>query len=435
MTTEATLGSVSVPKNCGVKSAIRLVTMLSIAAAGAGCGDDPSDAAPTVIRVPTDAASIAGAVGLAGPGDTIEIAAGTYSESVNVTVPGITIRGVDRNDVVLDGGHALSNGFNVTADGVAIENLTVHSFTQNGLLFNGAAGELGDGEIYGTEDAVLVGYRASYVTAYNNGLYGIYAFSARDGLIEHSYVSGHPDSGVYVGQCKPCDVVIDDVVAERNAIGYYGTNSSGGVYVVNSVFRNNRLGLAPNSQKVERLSPQSETVVAGNIIADNDDPVTPAIQGGFFGGGVAVGGGTRNTIVRNRIEGNDLAGILIVSLGEFPPRDNVVVGNLLVGNGIDLVYAPDDTTTSLGNCMSGNTFTTSMPADIETVLGCPGGEQPVEVSALVTIAAPPGVDYRTIAAPGSQPTMPGSRTPTGGAGVVPPAIDIEAIAVPADPSG
>ncbi len=195
------------------------------------------------------------------------------------------------------------NGFNVTADGVAIENLTVHSYTQNGVLFNGATGSLADGDVYGAGDAVLTGYRASYVTAYNNGLYGIYAFSARDGLIEHVYVSGHPDSGIYVGQCKPCNVVIDAVVAERNAIGYYGTNGSGGIYVVNSLFAHNRLGLAPNSQKVERLSPQAETVVVGNVVIDNDDRETPAIQGGFFGGGIAVGGGTRNTIVRNRGRG------------------------------------------------------------------------------------------------------------------------------------
>ena len=31
-----------------------------------------------------------------------------------------------------------------------------------------------------TDPAVLDGYRASYVTSYNNGLYGIYAFAARN---------------------------------------------------------------------------------------------------------------------------------------------------------------------------------------------------------------------------------------------------------------
>lgn len=421
-----------------VSAAMSRLTQRSFAAAAlgvlgvlaAGCGDDPSDAEPRIISVPGEEPTIAAAVAAASAGDVIEIAAGTYRESVDVDVAGITIRGADRNAVVLDGGDELANGFAVTADGVAIENLTVHSFTQNGVLFNGATGELAAGDVYGAGDAVLRGYRASYVTAYNNGLYGIYAFSARDGLIEHVAVSGHPDSGIYVGQCKPCNVVVRDVVAERNSIGYYGTNGSGGIYVIDSVFRRNRLGLAPNSQKVERLSPQAETVVAGNVISDNDDPDTPAIQEGFFGGGIAVGGGTRNTIVRNRVEGNDLAGILLVSLGEFPPRDNLVEGNVLAGNGIDLVYAPTDVTTALGNCVRGNEYATSSPDAIEAALPCPGADAPVDVVTPPTLTAPPGVDYRLLAAPPPQPAMPGAASLPGGAGVVPPPVDVDAIDLP-----
>ena len=102
-------------------------------------------------------------------------------------------------------------------------------------------------------------FRVAYVTAYNNGLYGIYAFQSRNGVIEHSYASGHPDAGIYVRQCEVCNTVIDAVTAENNAIGYYGTNASGNVYVVRSIFKGNRLGLAPNSQRQELLSPQRDT--------------------------------------------------------------------------------------------------------------------------------------------------------------------------------
>ena len=43
--------------------------------------------------------------------------------------------------------------------------------------------------------ATVEGYRGSYLTAYNNGDYGIYAFDAVDGVLEHSYASGSPDAG------------------------------------------------------------------------------------------------------------------------------------------------------------------------------------------------------------------------------------------------
>jgi hypothetical protein len=147
--------------------------------------------------------------------------------------------------------------------------------------------------VYGAGDAVLDGYRVSYVTVANNGLYGLYAFAARNGVFEHSYASGHPDSGFYVGQCRPCNAVLRHLYAEGNAIGYYGTNASGDVWIVESVFVGNRLGIAPNSQDAELLAPQEQSFVVGNLVVDNQGVDTPEIMDGFFGAGIAVGGGTR----------------------------------------------------------------------------------------------------------------------------------------------
>lgn len=399
-----------------------------------GCGAD-GDPAPRVLHVPADHDTIASAVADARPGDIVQIAAGTYHESVKVTVDHITIRGDDRNAVVLDGGDNLSNGFMVGADDVAIENLTVHHFTQNGIVFNGIEAVSGDkgaeaGVEYGAGNAVLKGYRVSYVTAYDNGLYGIYAFSSRDGLVEHSYVSGHPDSGIYIGQCKPCNAVVRDVVAETNAIGYYGTNASGGVYVIESTFRGNRLGIAPNSQRAEHLTPQVETYVVGNVVADNDNPDAPVIPNNFFGVGIAIGGGTKNVVARNLVTGNAGAGIMVLQLNEFAPLDNRIDGNTATGNGSDLVYAPDDRTTAGGNCFTGNTFDTSVPDDIETAMACDGSGTLGAVPKLTLPTAPAGPDYRTLPAPPPQPTMPaGAMSAVAGAGVVP-VIDIASIALP-----
>lgn len=408
------------------------VVAVGLSVTSVGCGSDASGG-PRVLRVESGG-SINDVVNEARPGDTVVISPGTYNESVKVNVDGITIRGDDRNTVVLDGQHSLPNGISVAANDVAIENLTVHSYTQNGVLFNGIqAVTQGKGVdasvVYGTGDDVLAGFRVSYVTSYNNGLYGIYAFASRDGLIEESYVSGHPDSGIYVGQCKPCNTVIRRSTAELNAIGYYGTNASGDVYVVESVFRRNRLGIAPNSQRAEELAPQTETVIAGNLVIDNDDPVAPPVPGGYFGVGIAVGGGIENLVVRNRVEGNNFVGIAIIAMNEFLPKNNRIEGNVLNDNGIDLLYAPNGAVDSASNCFTGNEFEISLPASIETALSCSGAT----LSTVPTYAqpsAPGGGDYRNTPAPDAQTTMPeAARRSSAGAGAVP-AVDVAAITVP-----
>lgn len=409
-----------------------MVVATTLAVLGA-CGSDEPE--PAVLRVPSEHATIQRAVDRAREGDLVLIAPGSYAESVSVETPGITIRGEDRNTVVLDGGHELTDGIAVTADGVAVENLTVRNYLQNGVLFNGAGGtrQPDSSGAYGTEDASLVGYRVSYVTTANNGLYGIYAFAARDGLIAHSYASGHPDSGIYIGQCKPCNAVVIDSIAENNAIGYYGTNASGSVFVVNSVFRRNRLGMTPNSQNMEQLAPQVETVIAGNVVVDNDNPDAPAIPLGFFGGGIAVGGGTQNTVVRNLVSGHSLFGIGLVRLNEFDPIANRIEGNVVTGNGTDLYYEVlPGMVATFDNCFGGNEFATSLPADVEQVLPCDGPAGPVVPASINQPEPPPDVDYRAVVVPGPQPSMPGdvASVPSGPA-TTPDFPDLEEIVVPA----
>ena len=159
------------------------------------------------------------------------------------------IRGLDRNRTILDGEFERENGvFVVGADGVAVENLTARNFTENGFFWNG-----------------VLGYRGSYLTAYRNGDYGVYAYDSQYGQFDHSYASGSPDSGFYIGQCNPCHAVITDVVSEYNQLGYSGSNSSGDLYLVNSDWSRNRTGIVPNSFGGEELAPQGQATIAGNI--------------------------------------------------------------------------------------------------------------------------------------------------------------------------
>jgi hypothetical protein len=412
------------------------VAILALAATTGACGGSTHQAkAP--IRVPQDRPTIQAAVEAARAGDLVLVSPGVYHESVLLQHPGVTLRGLDRNTVILDGEYKRESGVIVAADGVVVENLTARGFNGNGVFVNG--GFSPDGvdktKTFGLGNDTIKGYRISYVTTYNNGLYGIYAFGSRGGRIEHSYASGHPDSGFYVGQCKPCNVVVTDVLAEGNAIGYEGTNASGSVYVVNSIFRNNRVGLTPNSQKMEKLTPQTETFIAGNLVTDNANPTSPAQAKGGFGVGIVVGGGTRNVVIRNRVTGNPAAGVLVNSFGEFAPENNRVEGNVLERNGVDLHYDVPTTGanagTAAGNCFTGNVFATSMPPAIERALPCPGSNAPATGTAFRGVTSPANVSYKTLPVPPTQPSMPDAATaPAAAMPETTPRVDLGSITVP-----
>jgi hypothetical protein len=396
---------------------------------------------PRTIHVPGDAPTIQGAVNASARGDLVLIQGGIYHETVEVAVAGVVIRGIDRNAVILDGDFKEENGFLVTVDNVAIENLTVRNFNSNGVFFTGTGGGKAADAGYGpvgnpshgqTPARVLHGWRASYVTAYNNGLYGLYAFAAQGGTFDHSYASGHPDSGFYVGQCQPCDALVTDVVAEHNAVGFEGTNASGNMLVVRSAFRGNRVGITFNSQSTERLAPQGDAVVAGNLVVASDAEQSPAQAQGAYGLGIAIGGSVRNQVLRNRVTGASNAGIVVTVLDDFVPEGNHVEANVLASNAVDLVYAlGSNATGGHDNCFSANTFAVSIPADIERLLPCgsaaTGGPGSTRFS-----SAPPGIDYRNMPAPPEQPSMPeAASAPALPAPSESPRVDVGVIPVPA----
>src|SRR5206468_1241192 len=142
------------------------------------------------------------------------------------------------------------------------------------------------------------GYHASYVTAYDNGDYGVYAFDSVYGRFEHSYASGHPDSGFYIGQCYPCHAVMDHVTSVDNGIGYSGTNAGGDLKIVNSTWTRNQGGIVPNTLDSELLAPQRGVYIAGNRVYDNNNSNAPAktAQASALGVGILLAGGSDNVV-------------------------------------------------------------------------------------------------------------------------------------------
>ncbi|MFJ5115718.1 right-handed parallel beta-helix repeat-containing protein [Streptomyces sp. NPDC088551] len=411
---------------------------------GGGGGDDGSgkgrrpEGAQVTIRVPGDAPTISDAVSLAKPGDLVLVAPGVYRESVRIDTARITLRGESRDKVVIDGQLRRPNGVVVTAPGVAVENLTVQKNTQNGVLVTGSAAAVtglpGSGG-YDTGDepvTLLKSFLVSYVTATRNGLYGIYAFSAQNGVIEHSYASGGADSGIYVGQCKPCRIVVRDNISELNAVGYEGTNASGDMYVAGNRLVGNRVGLTTSSDHQEKLLPQRDAVVAGNLIADNQQPRTPEQADGGWGIGVGVDGGSDNQFIRNRITGNTNAGLMITATADLTADRNRVTDNTFTANGVDIGWTFPTATRGQGNCLRGNALRRTVPAGLADTASCPvPATSPTPSGSWASPTPPAGIPFTDVAAPGPQPEFP--RATTTGATVVPevPALpDIADIALP-----
>lgn len=239
-----------------------------------------------------------------------------------------------------------------------------------------------------------------------------------EGRLDHDYVSGHPDYGIYIGQCKPCDALVTDVVAERNAIGYEGTNASGNLIITKSRWSHNRVGLTPNSQKMERLAPQRDVVIAGNTITYINEIQAPSTAGGAFGFGIAIAGRSHDIVTKNLVTGNVAAGIAVTDLNDFAPTNNEITANRVIGNGTDLAYfaASGGVSTAKGNCFAGNVFTSSFPRSIETTMGCTTStaKAPSTGSVVRSLpslpAQPPGLDYTKVVPPSPQPTMANAAT-------------------------
>lgn len=365
-----------------------------------------------VVRVPGDAGSISDAVARVAEGGIVIIEPGVYRESVMVDTPGITLRGIDRNAVVIDGEGKRSQGIVVTADGVSVENLTVRNHTFYGLLFTGLFDDAGP-QAHGLDGydhldpekfPPIQRFHASFITAANNGLYGIYAFDAQQGVIEYSYASGSSDSGIYVGQCRYCNIVVRQNIAEHNAVGFENANASDSVWVVNNRLSRNRVGALITTNYQEAFVPQRKTVIAGNVISDNNEADSPAQATGAFGIGVALTGAQENTIRNNRITGNPRVGLLLANNEDVPSAGNEASANNFDQNGVDVANTSATRAPATGNCLSGNSATTALPQSI--ILGCASPGDAAASTDLPSVEVPPGRIYLEVTAPGPQPNSP-----------------------------
>jgi hypothetical protein len=334
------------------------------------------------------------AVNAARPGDYILIGPGDYKQSTSthlpgtaygdglaaadilVTTPGLHIRGMDRNTVIIDGtkpgspqcsaakadqtfgpaeggNYQGNNGVVVyKASGDWLQNFSTCNFLGSNhggdaVWFDGggATGKQQIGSWWGE-------YLSSTTTYWEGGekpsdKYGIYASNTYGpGFFQHDYASNMSDSGYYIGACPDCNTILNHVRSEGNDLGYSGSNSGGHITVENSEFDNNEEGFATQSQNNDDApSPQDGICPGGktnpsppagaqrknicwalinNRIVNNNNGASPTDPGapGLVGTGMTLAGSHNDLVVGNTISGNGAWGILVVpypGVEEEPP--------------------------------------------------------------------------------------------------------------------
>jgi hypothetical protein len=324
--------------------------------------------------------SIQAAVNAAKPGDWILVGPGDYHEDADETgpygnpndgamggvyidKPDLTLRGMNRNSVIVDGTKAGSatcsnapsaqnfgrivhgkavgrNGVLVwKADNVSIENLTVCNYLSgtgdsgNEIWWNGGdnSGKIGESGYWGSYLTTTSTYFGGEDTA---AAYGIFASnSAGPAEWNQIYASNMNDSGGYVGACmQQCDATLDHMWMENNALGYSGTNSGGQIIIENSRFDENQDGLDTNTQIIgDPPAPQdgqcpgggvsrithttSCWVVIHNYFYDNNNNMAPAAgtaAAGPVGTGMTLSGARFDTVMDNTFTDNGAWGMLMV---------------------------------------------------------------------------------------------------------------------------
>jgi len=319
--------------------------------------------------------SIQVAVDVAQPGALIKIEPGTYSESITVSKAGIKLVGITQNGagVIIQNPGDEEDGIVVgdAGDGFTLQNVTVKNFEENGVVLDS-----------------VDNFSISHVTATDNGEYGLFPVHSSHGVIDHCMVSGHTDTGIYVGQSSDVDMEYNTATANVNGLE---VENSANVNVTNNRSYDNVCGILIDLLPQKDIKTSTNVYVGNNNVYKNnhvnfgaDSSLESVVPSGL---GILVLGTDQTTVENNTVTGNDFSGItvfstlVLVALGgitadqidmEPNPDGTRIVNNVVQKNGanppeliiplpgVDLMWDGSGT----DNCWSGNKFKTSYPSPL-----------------------------------------------------------------------
>ena len=184
----------------------------------------PEVAHPAIIKVPDDYSAIQAAINAASPGDTIQVAAGTYYEHVVVNKP-LTIIGENVTTTIIDG-NGTGNVIRVTADEVRVSGFTLQN---GGKTYLNTAGIFLDNVIGST----IVNNNLSY-----NNFYGIFVMGGNDNNVSNNLIMFNGGDGICLNNSGTS--TISNNMISNNGIGIFIRHYSRGIAVINNTISNNR---------------------------------------------------------------------------------------------------------------------------------------------------------------------------------------------------
>jgi Right handed beta helix region len=323
--------------------------------------------------------SIQAAVNQASPGDTILIKPGVYHQSVQIRTDGITLRGSGDfwgGTVILPpkripntlcnaqfgptGICVLAKKVNVSTGAVitpvrydTVTNLLVANFPEGNGVFG-----------YGTDRLSV-----TWVTATNNGYYGISRFVSTRTVFANDTATGSGEAGFYVGDSPDANTVVRNDQAYGNQFGIFvrharyvlvaGNQVSGNCQGI-LVLDDGQPGGAGNATVVDNWASNNNKYCPAN----EDTPV--ATQGG----GILLLGATFTLVAHNSVFGNrggqfNSGGIVVLSAkaltGGSNPNFDTITRNIAFGNHpADLRWDG----TGIGVRFRANYCATSVPAGL-----------------------------------------------------------------------
>ncbi|WP_170971028.1 parallel beta-helix domain-containing protein [Ilyomonas limi] len=361
------LSFVIVSSSCNKEEATQSNTSLSSASSSRNAGS-----AKKSITVHAGE-SIQAAVDAAAPGSTIQIAPGTYMESITVNKAGISLVGNGEAAVVIQNPGDEENGIQVNdaGDGFVLKNVTVKNFEENGVLL-----------------IRVDNFTISHVTTIDNGEYGLFPVLSSHGLIEHCTATGHTDTGIYVGQSSDIEMQYNTAYANVNGLEI---ENSANVKATNNQSYNNVCGMLIDLLPGKTVKTSTNVYVGYNHVFDNnhenfgeEGSLESVIPSGL---GILILGTDQTTVEHNTVMHNNFSGItvfstlVLVALGgatpdqfdiEPNPDGTRVIKNVAQQNGaappvldiplpgVDLLWDGS----GIGNCWSDNVFKTSYPSPL-----------------------------------------------------------------------
>lgn len=339
---------------------------------GTGLGAAPASAVRTT-HVVHPGESIQKAVDAAESGDTVLVTPGTYRESVKVSTPGLTLRGVGRTTVIrpstkktpdntcAEGGNGICVIGTKDEDvrGITVANLTVTGFTRTGLFA-----------------MATDGLTVRNVTAVKNGVWGIAQERSVHGIIRGNTARDNGDAGIFLannikaeeGAADTRGTVVEHNRVEGNRIGVtvrrlrnlavadnHITGNCAGVFVVGD----------ENKPKAGDLVVRDNRVLRNNKSCPKTDRLD-ALQGS----GIVLTGTEKVLVADNTVEGNSgkspLSGgiVLFRSFVGVTGEHNEINGNRLRDNSPADLVSTETGDTAGSNTFDGNTCGSSKPAGL-----------------------------------------------------------------------